>query len=189
MGLRIRKVIRHVEETRLEMGQTVAGPHLTAWVALVIENPYPPGFVEDLVTTADAVAAEIGEAIAPGVVELVGGHVEAYGKAALVGLDGELEQGSALIHNLRFGNAFREAAGGSELLPAAERVGPVGSALDVPIKHKLDASTRSHHQTVTICVPDAPRAREIVIACIACNSGRPLARLATFGAEVSADAR
>jgi hypothetical protein len=115
---------------------------------------------------------------------MLDGQVEAFGKAALVGMDGELEHGSALIHNLRFGNVFREAAGGTELLPSAEKRGGVGAAIDIPLKHKLRAETRSHHQTVTLQVPDSPHPREIIIACAGANRGRPLARLATFGAEV-----
>ena len=115
----------------------------------------------------------------------VGEPVEAYGKAALVGLDGEVEHGSAIIHNLLFGNRFRDPAGGTELLPAAEKVGAYGSAIDIPLKHKLDAKTRSHHQTFTFRVDDAPLPREILVACIASNAGRPLARLATFGSEVA----
>ena len=110
--------------------------------------------------------------------------VEAFGKAALVGIGGEVEHGSAIIHNLKFGNQFRDACGGTELLPAAEKVGLAGTSIDMALKHKLDAKTRSHHQTVTFQIPDAPLPREIVIACAAANQGRPLARLATFGAEV-----
>jgi len=181
----VRKIVHHLEETRLENGQTVQPLHRVAIVAAVIENPYPPGYVEDLVSLADEVAEEIGQLVGPACVELLGAEVEGYGKAALVGLDGEVEHGSALIHNLRFGNVFRGAAGGTELLPAAEKVGVCGATIDIAIKHKLDAKTRSHHQTIPFTVPDAPRPREILIACAATSAGRPLARLAAFGAEVA----
>lgn len=186
MKLVVRKIVKNREGTRREMGQDLERTHVVAWVAAVIENPYPEGYVQDLVTIADELGAEIGRLLGPACVELLGEEVEAFGKAALVGIDGEVEHGSALIHNLRFGNEFRSAAGGTELLPAAEKVGLAGAAIDVPLKHKTDSKTRSHHQTITIVLPDAPRPREIVIACVASNSGRPLARLATFGAEVPA---
>jgi hypothetical protein len=183
--LSVRKVVRHVEETRQENGRAVLPVHRVALAAVVLENPYPVGFVQDLVTTADELAEEIGRIVGPLCVELLGGEVEAFGKAALVGIDGEVEHGSALIHNLRFGNVFRNAAGGTELLPAAEKVGLPGSPIDIPLKHKLDAKTRSHHQTVTFQLADAPRPREIVVVCAAANGGRPLARLADFAAEVN----
>lgn len=185
MNVEIRKLVRHLEETLIENGQQVPKVHRLSIVAAVITNPYPPGFVQDLVTVADEVAQEIGLAIGPACVELLGDEVEAFGKAALVGIDGELEEGSALIHNLRFGNVFRDAAQGTELLPSAEKTGLPGAPIDIPLKHKLNAKTRSHHQTAVFSVADAPGPREMVIACAAANSGRPLARLAEFGAEVA----
>lgn len=184
MDIKVRKVIKDVQETYRENGQELEKTHRVAVVGVVIENPYPSSYVQDLVTIADEIGEQVGQLIGPACVELLGGDVEAFGKAALVGLDGEVEHGSALIHNLRFGNVFRTAAEGTELLPAAEKVGLTGSPIDIPLKHKLNAKTRSHHQTVTFQVADAPRPREILIACAASNSGRPLARLAEFGAEV-----
>ncbi|MBO9522492.1 MAG: amino acid synthesis family protein [Nocardioidaceae bacterium] len=183
MSVRVRKMVHHLEETHLENGQEVNPVHRVAFVGAVIENPYPSEYVQDLVTLADAIGEEIGMLVGPACVKLLGAEVEAFGKAALVGIDGELEHGSALIHNLRFGNVFRDAAGGTELLPAAEKVGLPGAPIDIALKHKLDAKTRSHHQTVTLQVADVPRPREIFVVCAAANTGRPLARLATFGAE------
>ncbi|MCG2624934.1 amino acid synthesis family protein [Arthrobacter sp. I2-34] len=184
MGVRVRKIIRHLEETRLENGRELDRIHRVAFVGAVIENPYPSEYVQDLVTLADEIGEEIGKLVGPACVELLGDEVESFGKAALVGIDGEVEHGSALIHNLRFGNVFRAAAEGTELLPAAEKVGLAGSPIDIPLKHKLNAKTRSHHQTVTLQIADVPRPREILVVCVAANAGRPLARLAEFGAEV-----
>lgn len=183
--LEIRKIVRHIEETRAENGQQLPRIHRVAFVGAVITNPYPSEYTADLVTLADALGEEIGQLIGPATVELLDDEVEAFGKAALVGIDGEVEHGSALIHNLRFGNVFRKAAGGTELLPAAEKVGLPGAPIDIPLKHKLDSKTRSHHQTVTFSVADAPRPHEILVMTVAANAGRPLSRLATFGAEVS----
>src|SRR5699024_11326619 len=58
----------------------------------------------------DEVAPELGKLLAPRVMEALGTPLEAYGKAAIVGLNGEIEHGSALIHTLKFGNFFRDAA-------------------------------------------------------------------------------
>jgi len=184
MNVRVRKIVRHLEETFLENGRELGKVHRVALVGAIIENPYPSDYVEDLVTIADEIGEQIGQLVGPACVELLGDEVESFGKAALVGLDGEIEHGSALIHNLRFGNVFRSAAEGTELLPAAEKVGLMGSPIDIPLKHKLNAKTRSHHQTVTFQIADAPRPREILVICAAANAGRPLARLAEFGAEV-----
>ncbi|MFI6451311.1 amino acid synthesis family protein [Streptosporangium amethystogenes] len=185
MSIKVRKTIRHLEETRLENGREVDPVHRVAFVGIVIENPYGSGYVEDLVTLADEIGEQIGELVGPACVELLGAEVEAFGKVALVGIAGEVEHGSALIHNLRFGNVFRNAAGGTELLPAAEKVGLPGDPIDVPLKHKTDSKTRSHHQTITLQVPGAPLPGEILVGCVAASAGRPLARLAVFGAETA----
>lgn len=186
MEITVRKIIYQLIETHRENGQPLDRRHRVGIVAAVIENPYPGGYVDDLLDGLDDAAEMVGRLIGPATVDLVRDEVEAFGKAALVGIDGEVEHGSALIHNLRFGNVFRDAAGGTELLPAAEKVGLPGTPIDIAIKHKLDSKTRSHHQTVTFQIPDAPLPREIVVLCAAVNSGRPLARLASFGAEVAA---
>lgn len=185
MSIQVHKIVRHVEETVVEAGQSVAPSHKFAFVGIVIKNPYGSGYVEDLVTLADEIGEEIGELVGPECVALLGEEVEAFGKVALVGIGGEVEHGSALIHNLKFGNVFRNAAGGTELLPAAEKVGLPGAPIDVPLKHKTDSKTRSHHQTVTLVVPGAPLPDEILVGCVASNTGRPLARLAVFGAETA----
>ncbi|UOR02185.1 amino acid synthesis family protein [Leucobacter allii] len=184
MEPQVRKIVRHVEELREENGRVLERPHRIALVAAILKNPFGiDGYVQDLVTLADELGEAVGELVGPECVALLDDEVEVFGKVALVGVGGETEHGSAIIHNLRFGNVFRKAAAGTELLPAAEKVGLMGAAIDVPLKHKLDAKTRSHHQTFTFRIEDAPRPDEIVIGCVAGNQGRPLARLATFGSE------
>src|SRR5262245_51514545 len=182
MLITVRKIVRHVEETLRENGRDLERPHTVAVVALVLENPYPSEYVEDLVSKADELGEELGALMGPAVVDLLGTEVEAFGKGVLVGSGGEVEHGSALIHNLRFGDPFRKAAGGTELLPAAEKRGLAGATIDIPLKHKLNARTRSHHQTFTFQVADAPREREIMVALAAADAGRPLARLAPLAA-------
>jgi hypothetical protein len=182
MPITVRKIVRHLEETQRENGQVLERPHRVAVVAVIVENPYPREYVEDVVSIADDLGHELGTLLAPAVVDLLGTEVEAFGKAVLVGTGGEVEHGSALIHNLRFGDPFREAVGGTELLPAAEKRGLPGTSIDVPLKHKLQARTRSHHQTFTFQVADAPAEREIMVALAAADGGRPLARLAALSA-------
>src|SRR4051794_15075988 len=106
MPIYVRKMVHHVEETRSENGQVLERPHRVAVVAAVIENPYPEEYVEDVVSPADELGDALGSLLGPTVVDLLGDEVEAFGKAVVVGLGGEVEHGSALIHNLRFGNPF-----------------------------------------------------------------------------------
>ena len=155
-----------------------------AVVLAVIENPWAgKGFVQELGPTIDEVAPQLGKLLSDRVVGALGAPVEAYGKAAIVGLDGEIEHGSGLIHTLKFGNHFRDAASATTLLPAVEKRAAAGTVFDIPLKHVTDATIRSHHQTVEARVPDAPRADEIVIGLAAAAQGRPQARLAPLATE------
>ena len=154
----VRKIVTVVEEIHEEGGRPVTPAARVAVVAAVIENPWAgQGFVEDLTAGIDATASDVGALLAPAVLEALGAPAEAYGKAAIVGLDGEVEHGSALIHTLKFGDHFRKAAQATTLLPGVEKRAPAGCTFDIPLKHVTDATIRSHHQTVEVRVGDAPR--------------------------------
>ncbi|MHA7208592.1 amino acid synthesis family protein [Arthrobacter sp. MDT1-65] len=182
--MRARKIVTLVEEVLTEGGRPVEPAARVAVVAVVIANPWAgQGFVEDLVPGIDANASEVGALLAARVVEALGAPVEAFGKAAIVGLDGEIEHGSALIHTLKFGNHFRDAASATTLLPAVEKRGPAGVVFDIPLKHITDATIRSHHQSIEVRLADAPHAGEIVIALAAAAQGRPQQRLAPLSSE------
>ncbi|EMF57026.1 MULTISPECIES: amino acid synthesis family protein [Streptomyces] len=180
----IRKIVTIVEEIRTEGGRPLARPARIAVVAAVIENPWAgQGFVEDLAPGIDAHASDLGALLAPAALDALEAPAEAYGKAAIVGLDGEIEHGSALIHTLKFGDHFRKAANATTLLPAVEKRGPAGVVFDIPLKHITDATIRSHHQTVEVRLSDAPHPGEIVIALAAAAQGRPQQRLAALSTE------
>ena len=180
----VRKIATIVEEIHIEGGREVSPAARVAVVAAVIENPWAgQGFVEDLAPGIDATASDVGELLAPQVLDALGAPAEAYGKAAVIGLDGEVEHGSALIHTLKFGDHFRKAAGATTLLPAVEKRGPAGVVFDIPLKHITDATLRSHHQTIEVCIPDAPHPHELVIALAAAAQGRPQQRLAPLSSE------
>ncbi|GAA2342143.1 amino acid synthesis family protein [Streptomyces violaceusniger] len=182
--MNIRKIITFTEDVHSEGGRPVDPPTRTAVVLAVIENPWAgQGFVADLLPGIDEVAPKLGELLAPRVVEALGAPVEAYGKAAIVGLDGEVEHGSALIHTLKFGDHFRRAANATTLLPAVEKRAAAGTVFDIPLKHITDATIRSHHQSIEVRVADAPRADEIVVGLAAAAQGRPQARLAPLSTE------
>ncbi|MFF1358292.1 amino acid synthesis family protein [Streptomyces sp. NPDC058297] len=180
----VRKIVTVVEEIRSEGGREVNPPARVAVVAAVIENPWAgQGFVEDLDPGIAATASDLGALLAPAVLDALGEPAEAYGKAAIVGLDGEIEHGSALIHTLQFGDHFRKAARATTLLPAVEKRGPAGVVFDIPLKHITDATIRSHHQTIEVRLSDAPHPDEIVIALAAAAQGRPQQRLAPLSTE------
>ena len=183
-ALTYRKLFTTVEETALEGGRPAKALARVAIVGVVFDNPWKgQGFVEDLLPGINSVASDLGALLAPRVMEALGAPLEAYGKAAIVGLNGEIEHGSGIIHNLRFGDHFRNAANATTLLPAVEKRGPAGVTFDIPMKHFTDMKIRSHHQTVETRVADAPHPDEILIALAGSTSGRPQQRLAALGQD------
>lgn len=180
MGLEIRKIVRYIEKTLIEGGKAADKPWIMAGVAAVIKNPWAgKGFVEDLRSDILALAPPLGEVLVPEMLDTIGGAdvVEAYGKAAIVGVSGEVEHGSGMIHTLRFGNQYRVAVQGEAFLSFTnKRAGP-GTAITIPMMHKDDAGLRSHYLTLEFHINDAPAPDEIIIALGAASSGRPHHRI------------
>ena len=114
MDIGLRKIATFTEETMLEGGKTAPRPVTMVVVAAVVKNPWAgQGFVENLRPEILRIARPLGlEMTRRLVAAMPGERVEAYGKAAIVGVGGEIEHASALIHTLRFGNVFREAVSG-----------------------------------------------------------------------------
>ncbi|MFJ7684277.1 amino acid synthesis family protein [Peribacillus butanolivorans] len=174
--LDIRKVYTAVEETRIEGGKKVENPIKMITTMAVIKNPWAGrGYVEDLMPEINEYAPQIGELLVAELFKHIGSadDVEAFGKAAVVGVDGEVEHASAFIHTLKFGNKFRDAVKGTSILSFTNKRGGAGSAVIIPMVHKSDESERSHFITFEATIPDSPRADEIVVAIGASTGGRP----------------
>ncbi|WP_258832780.1 amino acid synthesis family protein [Peribacillus frigoritolerans] len=174
--LDIRKVYTAIEETRIEGGKKVENPIKMITTMAVIKNPWAGrGYVENLKPEIDELAPQIGELLVAELFKHIGSadDVEAFGKAAVVGVDGEVEHASAFIHTLKFGNKFRDAVKGTSILSFTNKRGGAGSAVLIPMVHKTDESERSHFITFEASIPDAPRADEIVVAIGASTGGRP----------------
>ena len=119
MNPQVRKTVTYVEDTLIEGGKPAAKPLRMFAAAAVIKNPWlGRGFVEDLRPEIHAVAPVLGELLTGEILKVAGSGeaVEGYGKAAVVGTDGEVEHASAMIHTLRFGNKFRKAVGAKSYL-------------------------------------------------------------------------
>ena len=91
--MQIRKIVRYTDETLVEGGKEAERPWVMAAVAAVIPNPWAGrGFVEDLRTDILEIAPPLGEVLVSRLMATIGGAniVEAYGKAAVVGVNGEV---------------------------------------------------------------------------------------------------
>jgi hypothetical protein len=171
----IRKLVIYAEDILIEGGRQVPRPVRSVGVAAILRNPWAgQGFVEDLRPGIVEVAPVLGEILVLRLLEAAGGAaaVEAYGKAAVVGTNGEVEHASALIHTMRFGNHLREAVTGSSFLPFTNKRGGLGCGISVPMKHITTAGARSHFLTIEFTVPDAPGPDEVVVALGVATGGR-----------------
>jgi hypothetical protein len=176
----IRKTLVHVETTLIEGGRTAPRPLKLIGAAAVVKNPWAGrGFVEDLKPEIHDVAPELGALLTGMILDAAGGgdQVEGYGKAAIVGLEGEVEHASALIHTLRFGNHYRQAVGAKTYLAFTNIRGGANTPIMIPLMDKNDEGRRSHYLTVHFAIPDAPTADEIVVALGASIGGRPHHRI------------
>ena len=179
MTLKIRKYVVYDEETLIEGFRKAETPLRMFAVAAVIENPWAGKYTEDLKPEILSIAPPLGKELTQRITNLVGGgdRIEAYGKAAVVGLDGEIEHASALIHTLRFGNFYREAVGAKSYLSFTNTRGPADSPIMIPLMDKNDAGRRSHYLTIQFSIADAPRSDEIVVAIGGSIGGRPHHRI------------
>ncbi len=176
----IRKTLLHVETTHIEGGRAAPLPLTLIGAAAVVRNPWAGrGFVENLKPEIHDIAPDLGALLTRMVLDAAGGgdKVEAYGKAAIVGLDGEVEHASALIHTLRFGNQYRMAVGAKTYLAFTNIRGGANAPILIPLMDKNDEGRRSHYLTVHFAIPDAPAADEIVVALGASIGGRPHHRI------------
>ena len=167
------------EETLIEGYRAAYKPWRMFAVAAVLRNPWAGRFVEDLKPEIHAFGPVLGEMMTERMIALAGrgAAIEAYGKAAVVGLNGENEHASGLIHTLRFGNFYREAVGAKSYLAFTNTRGPANTPIMVPLMDKNDAGRRSHYLTIQFSIPDAPRDDEVVVALGAAMSGRPHHRI------------
>jgi hypothetical protein len=185
MSAIIRKIVTTVEETHREIGRTISPPTRKAVAVAVIENPFAGNYVEDLSPLME-IGAELGGLLGEACVAALGiepSQAESYGKAAMVGENGELEHAAAILHP-KLGAPLRKAVEkGAALVPSSKKMGGPGQALDVPLGHKDAAYVRSHFDGIEVRIADAPRANEIMVAVSVTDSGRPLPRVGGLSAD------
>lgn len=177
--LGVRRIVTVMEETFIEGGRALETPTRRAAAVAVIANPFAGKYVEDL-SPLVSIGRSLGRILPERAVKALGipgDKVESFGKAALVGEDGEIEHAAALLHP-ELGAPFRDVlGGGAALIPSSKKRGAVGAAFDIPLGHKDAARVRSHFDGMEVRVPDGPRADEIAVAIAITDSGRPHPRV------------
>jgi hypothetical protein len=178
-GLHIRKWFEFREETlALESGRLADGESVSKLViAAAVRNPQPGQFVESFDSVIEQ-SARLGQEFGRRFQAALGTtSVQSYGKAALVGVNSEYEQGNAFL-TTAFADPIREALGGGKAwIPSTGKRGGPGTCIDIPLAHKDALYVRSHYDTISVTFSDAPGPDEIVLAVAVATRGRLHARL------------
>jgi hypothetical protein len=178
--LGVRKVSLVRDELRQEAGVSLEQPIQQAAAIAVLPNPWvKQGVDSDLSETVEKLAPVLAKVLADKLIDALGGasKIEAFGKAGLVGINGELEHAGALIHTPYFGNIVRELLEGTSVLCFADGRGMPSESIRVPLWHKTHATSRNHYQTMDVYLPDAPLADEICVIAAASTGPRPFPRI------------
>lgn len=178
MGAKIRKIVTNHETIYAEGFKEVEKPINRVIVAAVIENPLAGKYVEDLSELIE-IGEELGAKLAEIGLKQLPGAVENYAKAAIIGLDGELEHGGAILHP-KLGYSMRNVIGLSckALIPCNKKVAGPGALIDIPLMYRDEAAIRTHYDTIAdFGIADAPKANEIVVAIALTDGGRPHPRI------------
>jgi len=173
----VRKLVVQVEETLAEAGRPSRPPSVKVVAAAVVRNPLAGGYVEDL-EPLEALGAEVAALLAGRAVAALGRELDvtAYGKGAIVGLDGELEHAAAILHP-RFGAPVRAAVGGgAAIIPSTKKVAAAGASLTMPLTNKDDIWSFDEMDAAELAIADAPRPDEVVVCLALAAGGRPHAR-------------
>lgn len=175
--VKIRKFKLDIEEVHHEGGPVVAEPLLIAVAVAVVENPYAGRYEENLLPFMEQLRA-LGSELSQRLITALGGaqRIQAYGKGAIVGEDGELEHG-AVWHEAG-GWAMREALGNPKaIVPAAKSIAGPGSRIMIPLGHIQAAYVRSHFGVAEMSLWDGPRRNEIAFGLAMATGGRIHARI------------
>ncbi len=181
--LLVRKRAIFVEEVFHEGGPAAETPLKRGAALAVIRNPFAGRYVEDIQWFMEDLRP-LGLSLAEDLCAQLGGvdRIEGYGKASMVGTNGELEHG-ALWH-APGGYAMREVLKGTKaIVPSSKKVGTAGTRIDVPVTHINASYVRSHFDSIEIGLNDAPRADEMLVALVMTTGPRVHAR--SGGLDVS----
>ncbi len=174
--MNIRKITVIHETVYSEGGRIAAVPISRVAGIGIIENPFAGQVVDDL-SEFFQIGHDLGEQLMAEMLPHLPRPAVSYGKAAIVGVNGDLEHGHAMLHPM-LGKAMRAPIGGGEaIIPSAAKVAVAGATLDIPLGHKDDLWSFDHFDAITISVPDGPRPNEILMAIAIADGGRPVPRV------------
>jgi hypothetical protein len=172
----VRKFYTFIEHVVGEAGIEVDPPLRKVAIAAVVSNPYAGRYSEDM-SEIIAFSQGLGDRMSAMLVEAMGEPIQSYGKSAIAGTNGEVEHTHAFLTKVMADRLREAVGGGAAWISSTGKRGPMGTSIDVPLACKDALFVRSHYDTITVCVPDAPEPDEVVVIVAGANRGRPNFRL------------
>lgn len=173
----LRKIVTQIEEIRHEGGPPGDAPVLRGAIYAICANPFAGRYEPDLQPAMEGLKP-LALDLTDRLVEAMGGRdgIDAYGKGALVGENGESEHGA--IWHVSGGYGMRERLGECRaIVPSAMKVGGMGATLDIPLGHLNAAYVRSRFDVITVSCADGPRANELLFGLAMARGGRVHSRM------------
>jgi len=187
IGFGLRKIVTSFNDVLSDGGIDAPTTIRQGSAMAVLRNPWIGDTgLTDLNESSQEIAPIVAKLLSDRLLAGLGGadNVEAFGKAAVVGLDGEIEHAGALIHTPYFGNLLREFLDGTSIICFSDTRAEAGGDLRVPLWHKTHAATRSHYQTLDVHLADAPHRDEIAVIAVASSGARPHPRIGDRATDV-----
>jgi hypothetical protein len=181
--IKIRKKLLNIESIYHEGGPARSEPVKAGSIAVVIHNPYAGKYVEDLSELVKD-STEMAMEIVPELIDALGGadKIQAYGKGAIVGLNGELEHGA--VWHIGGGYPMRKhLPKAKSIVPAAKVVASACTRLQIPLHHIEACYVRSHFSTIDVGIIDGPRPDELLYALAMSTGTRVHERLGGLRAD------
>jgi len=180
--IEIRKRSLTIETIYHEGGPVTDKPLKLAAACAVIKNPYAGRYEPDLMPFMTELRS-LGTLLAKELVDTLGKeNIEVYSKAAIVGVNGEMEHG-AVWHEAG-GWAMRSVLDEPKaIVPAAKAVASAGYRLMVPLHYIHACYVRSHFNSMEIGIQDAPRPNEILFGLVMGTGARVHSRLGGLSKE------
>jgi hypothetical protein len=176
--MKFRQITVINQEILSEGGRELASPCRRVAACGVLHNPHagkPP--IDDFTGLVD-LSVEAGKVLTSRALDGLGGlKPRGYGKAVIVGANGDLEHGAAMIH-VRLGLAMRRGVkAGLALIPGNAKLGGPDTPVDVIFGGLEDSWDYDAMDTMTVSVGDAPRPDEVLLVVAFLGGGRPNARI------------
>ena len=174
------------QEIRSEAKRPLATPVRRVAACAVLRNPFAGTPARDDHAELIDLSVEAGTLLTDAALRRLDATPRGYGKAVIVGANGDLEHGAAMIH-VRLGLAMRRGVkAGLALIPGNAKLGGPDTPVDLVFGGIDDGWDYDAMDTMPIVIPGAPKPDEIVL-CVGFSTGRANARIkGASAAEVAA---